>query len=104
MLISSALAHTTTWSPAPSEADIKCRTKIRLKTKDLDPETSRCQNWRTLLISPHMLQAAPPCARAARGGGSRWGWWPRGGSGDTAAPPLPTLLQFRRPLVVGTLL
>ena len=50
-----------------------------------------------------MLQAAPPCARAARGGGSRWGWWPRGGSGDTAAPPLPTLQQSRRPLVVGTL-
>ena len=50
-----------------------------------------------------MLQAAPPCARAARGGGSRWGWWPRGGSSDTAAPLLPTLQQSRRPLVVGTL-
>ena len=51
-----------------------------------------------------ILQAAPPCARPARGGGSRWGWWPRGGSGGTAAPTLQTLLQTGGPLAGGTLL
>ena len=42
MLISSAPAHTTTWSPA--EADIKCKTKIRLKTKAKDWHLDKTMN------------------------------------------------------------